>query len=161
MTTETDSSREFFRHTLATLAYRGGKTLRDTNNDFATFRAGEQTRTPLEILAHIGDLFEWALSIAKGAEAWQGAEPGGWEQQVERFFRSLQELDQFFASAESLACSPQQLFQAPIADALTHVGQLAMLRGLAGIPIRGENYFKADIVAGRVGAEQSAPQYEF
>ncbi len=161
MTTDTDPARELFRHTLATLAYRGGKTLRGTNADFATFRAGESTRTPLEILAHIGDLLQWALSIAKGKEAWQGAEPGSWEQQVERFFRSLQEFDQFLRSAEPMACSPQQLFQAPIADALTHVGQLAILRGLAGIPIRGENYFKADIVTGKVGAEQAAPVYEF
>src|SRR5258705_7474251 len=161
MTTETDPARELFRHTLATLAYRGGKTLRDTNADFATFRASERTRTPLEILAHIGDLLQWALSIARGAEEWKGAEPQTWEQQVERFFASLQEFDQFLASAEPLACSPQQLFQAPIADALTHVGQLAMLRGLAGNPIRGESYFVADIVAGRVGAEQSAPRFEF
>lgn len=161
MTPETDPGRELLRHTLATLAYRGGKTLRDAGADFATFRASEKTRTPLEILAHIGDLLQWALSIARGKEEWKGAEPQGWEQQVERFFASLQEFDQYLASAERLGCSPQQLFQAPIADALTHVGQLAMLRNLAGIPIRGENYFKADIAAGRVGAEQSAPRFEF
>ena len=161
MTPGTDTARELLRHTLATLAYRGGKTVRDAGADFATFRAGESTRTPLEILAHIGDLLQWALSIARGAEEWKGAKPQSWEQQVERFFASLQEFDKFLASAEPLACPPQQLFQAPIADALTHVGQLAMLRGLAGIPIRGENYFKADIVTGRVGSEQSAPRYEF
>ena len=161
MTSEPDTARELLRHTLATLAYRGGKTLRDAGADFAAFRAGESTRTPLEILAHIGDLLEWASSIAKGKEAWTKVEPKGWEQQVERFFRSLQEFDEYLASAEPLGCSPQQLFQAPIADALTHVGQVAMLRGLAGNPIRGENYFKADIAAGRVGAEQSAPRFEF
>ncbi|MGH9928940.1 MAG: hypothetical protein ACREA9_06895 [Pyrinomonadaceae bacterium] len=161
MTPETDPGRELLRHTLATLAYRGGKTLRDAGADFAAFRASEKTRTPLEILAHIGDLLQWALSIARGKEEWKGAEPQGWERQVERFFASLQEFDQYLASAEPLGCSPQQLFQAPIADALTHVGQLAMLRNLAGIPIRGENYFKADIAAGRVGAEQSAPRFEF
>lgn len=161
MTTETDPARELFRHTLATLAYRGGKTLRGAGADFATFRAGESTRTPLEILAHIGDLLEWALSIARGTEKWQGAKMQSWEQQVERFFASLQAFDQYLASAAPLGCSPQQLFQAPIADALTHVGQLALLRGLAGNPIRSENYFKADISAGRVGAEQSAPRFEF
>ena len=161
MTPGTDSARELLRHTLATLAYRGGKTLRDADANFATFRAGESTRTPLEILSHIGDLLQWALSIAKGREAWTKPDARTWDQEVERFFAGLEEFDQYLASAEPLGCAPQQLFQAPIADALTHVGQLAMLRGLAGIPIRGENYFKADIATGRVGAEQSAPRFEF
>jgi hypothetical protein len=161
MTMETNSARDLFRHTLATLAYRGGKTLRDAGADFATFRAGETTRTPLEILAHLGDLIEWALSIAKGKEEWVKADSRTWDQEVARFFASLKSFDDYLASAEPMGCSPQQLFQAPIADALTHVGQLAMLRGLAGNPIRGENYFLADIVTGKVGAEQSAPRFEF
>jgi len=161
MTTETDPARELFRHALATLAYRGGKTLRDADANFAAFRAGGKARTPLEILSHLGDLLQWALSMAKGREAWTKPEARTWDQEVERFFAGLQEFDQYLASAEPLAVSPQQLFQGPIADALTHVGQLAMLRGLAGIPIRGENYFKAGIATGKVGAEQSAPVYEF
>ena len=161
MTTESNTARDLLRHTLATLAYRGGKTLRDAGPDFATFRAGESTRTPLEILAHVGDLMEWALSIARGKEQWKKANVDNWDQQVERFFASLQAFDQYLASAEPLDCSPQQLFQAPIADALTHVGQLAMLRGLAQVPMRGENYFEADIVTGKVGAEQAAPRFEF
>jgi hypothetical protein len=161
MTNETDTARELLRHTLATLAYRGGKALRDTPADFAGFRASEKTRTPLEILAHIGDLFGWGLSTAKGKKEWKAAEPQSWEQEVERFFTGLNEFDQYLASTEPLAGSPQQLFPAPIADALTHVGQIAMLRRLAGTPMRGENYFLADIVTGRVGAEQSAPRFEF
>ena len=161
MTMETIPARELFRHTLATLAYRGGKTLRGADADFAQFRAGENTRTPLEILAHIGDLMEWALSIARGKEEWKKADSGTWDQEVARFFASLQSFDDYLASGKPLGCPPQQLFQAPIADALTHVGQLAMLRGLAGNPIRGESYFMADIVAGRVGAEQSAARFEF
>lgn len=161
MTQEIDNGREFLRHTLATLAYRGGKALRDTTADFATFHANEGTRTPLEILAHIGDLLEWALSISRGEESWRGAEPRTWPQEVERFFAALAGLDQYLASGASLACAPQRLFQAPIADALTHVGQIAMLRRLAGTPMRGENYFKADIAVGRVGPEQSPPRFEF
>jgi hypothetical protein len=161
MTTETDPGRELFRHTLATLAYRGGKALRDVDVDFATFRASEGTRTPLEILAHIGDLLEWALSIVSGEESWRGASPQTWPREVDRFFTALAALDQYLASGAPLACAPQQLFQAPIADALTHVGQIAMLRRMAGTPMRGENYFKADIAVGRVGAEQSAPRFEF
>lgn len=161
MSTESNTARDLLRHTLATLAYRGGKTLRDAGPDFATFRAGEKARTPLEILAHIGDLLEWALSTARGKEEWKKADAKDWDQAVARFFTSLQAFDDYLKSAESLECSPQRLFQAPIADALTHVGQLAMLRGLAGNPIRGENYFVAEIKAGRVGAEQSAPSFEF
>jgi hypothetical protein len=161
MAMETDTARELLRHTLATLAYRGGKTLRDVNADFATFRASEKSRTPLEILAHLGDLLSWGLSIAKGKQEWKGAEPQAWDQEVERFFAGLEEFDQYLASAQPLACSTQKLFQGPIADALTQVGQIAMLRRLAGSPMRGENYFKADIAAGRVGAEQLPPRFEF
>src|SRR5258706_6236211 len=116
MTNETGTARDLLRHTLATLAYRGGKTLRDPAADFAQFRAGENTRTPLEILAHIGDLMEWALSIARGKEEWQKAESGTWDQEVARFFASLQSFDDYLASGERLGCPPQQLFQAPIAD---------------------------------------------
>jgi hypothetical protein len=161
MTSGTDEGRAFLRHALATLAYRGGKTLRGASPDFATFRASETSRTPLEILAHIGDLLEWALSISQSKETWKNAGTSGWDQQVARFFAGLKALDEYLASAEPMGCPPAQLFQAPIADALTHVGQLAMLRRQAGIPMRGENYFKADIVVGRVGAEQSAPRSEF
>ena len=161
MTTETDNSRELLRHTLATVAYRGGKALRDAPAEFATFRASETTRTPLEILAHLGDLFGWAASIARGKQEWKGAEPQDWEQEAARFFAGLSELDQFLSSSEPLGCPAQQLFQGPIADALTHIGQIAMLRRMAGTPVRGENFFIAEITAGRVGADQPAPRYEF
>ncbi|HUS13091.1 MAG TPA: hypothetical protein VMZ30_21650 [Pyrinomonadaceae bacterium] len=161
MAIETDNSRELLRHTLATVAYRGGKALRNAPVEFATFRAGESTRTPLEILTHLGDLFGWAASIAKGKEEWKGAEPQDWNQEVERFFAGLKELDRLLSSSEPLACSAQQLFQGPIADALTHVGQIAMLRRMAGTPIRAENYFIAEMTVGKVGAEQSAPRFEF
>src|SRR4029077_7957773 len=161
MTMETNTARDLLRHTLATISYRGGKTLRDSAPAFAQFRASGHSRTPLEILAHLGDLMQWALSIARGKEEWIKVESRTWDQEVARFFASLRAFDDYLASTEPLGCSPQQLFQGAIADALTHVGQLAMLRGLAGNPIRGENYFEADIVTGRVGAEQSAARFEF
>ena len=161
MALETDQGRAFLRHALATLAYRGGKTLRGVSPDFANFSTGEPPRTPLEILAHIGDLLEWALSISQSKETWKNAEASTWDKQVDRFFAGLKAFDDYLASAEPLGCAPGQLFQGPIADALTHVGQLAMLRRLAGVPMRGENYFKADIAVGRVGAEQSSPVREF
>jgi len=149
------------RHALATLAYRGGKVLRGAPPSFAEFRVAAGTRTPLEILAHVGDLFDWALHLADGEHIWQASTPISWEREVERFFSRLGDLDARLASSRALGTPESRLFQGPIADALTHVGQLAMLRRLAGTPVRGENYFKAEIEVGRVGADQAAPRREF
>lgn len=149
------------RHTVATLAYRGGKAVRDAPASFANFRTSETSRTPAEILAHIGDLLDWALSMAKGTEAWRNSGPQQWRQDVDRFHAGLARLDEYLASDEALACPCERLFQGAIADALTHVGQLTMLRRIAGAPIRGENYSKADIQVGRVGAEQAPARREF
>lgn len=156
-----NEKRELIRHTVATLAYRGGKTLRGAPEGFATFRAAEGAREPVEILAHIGDLFDWALSIAKGAETWHTSTPLAWDEEVARFYAALAEFDAYLASDEPVHVTFEQLFQGPIADALTHVGQIGMLRRFAGGPVRGENYFVAHIAVGRIGAIQEAPRYEF
>jgi hypothetical protein len=156
-----ESSRQLLRHTLATLAYRAGKTLRDAPESFATFSTGEKGRAPAHILAHMGDLFDWALSIAQGKQAWRDSEPLPWSQEVARFFTSLQAFDDYLASGSPLAATTEKVFQGPIADALTHTGQMAMLRRMAGCPMRGENYYRAEIVAGRVGNDQAAPVREF
>ena len=155
------TSRELLRHTVATLAYRGGKALRGAPDGFAEFRVGETSRTPGQILAHLGDLFDWGLSMAKGAHKWHSSDPLPWDQDSERFFAALQAFDAYLASKALLGCPGERLFQGPIADALTHVGQIAMLRRLAGAPVRAENYFQAEIVAGRVGAKQAAPKVEY
>jgi hypothetical protein len=159
--TEANTTREFLRHTVATLAYRGGKAVKDAPDTFGAFKTGATTRTPLEILAHIGDLLEWALTMAKGKPAWKDAAPLAWNEEVERFFTGLKNLDEYLASDQPLANSVEKLFQAPVADALQHVGQINLLRRLADAPIRGENYFKAEIETGRVGAEQSEKRVEF
>ena len=156
-----DLKREVLRHTLATLAYRGGKAITNAPEGFATFRAGETTRTPLEILSHICDLLDWSLCLAKGAHIWKDSAPKTWAESEARFYAALNTFDSYLASAEPLGFPVEKLFQGPIADALTHVGQIAMLRRMAGAPVRGENYFKAEIVAGRVGMEQSTPRVEF
>jgi hypothetical protein len=155
------ASRDLLRHAIATLAYRGGKAMRDVPHDFATFAIGPTSRTPGQILAHIGDLLDWALSIAKGAQTWHDSPPDEWQRGVQRFFDGLGRLDAYLASDAPLGAPPEKLFQGPIADALTHVGQLAMLRRLAGARVKGEVYFKADIAAGRVGPSQTAPRREF
>jgi len=149
------------RHTVATVAYRGGKSLRGAPASFAAFAAGPSTRTPAQILAHLGDLFDWALSLARGAETWHNSTPLEWNREVEPFFAALSAFDAYLASDEPMGASLERLFQGPIADALTHVGQLTMLRRLARSPIRGENYSVAEIVAGRVRKEQTAAKGEF
>ena len=156
-----DPARQLLRHTLATVAYRGGKALRGAPDSFASFHIGDKTRTPAQILAHMGDIFDWALSIAQGKQAWKDSAPLPWNAEVERFFATLQKFDDYLASSEPLHGSAEGLFQGPVADALNHIGQIAMLRRLAGSPILAENYFKADIVAGRVGLDQSTPRREF
>ena len=156
-----DPKRELLRHTVATLAYRGGKAVRDADDSFASFKASETTRTPAQILAHVGDLFDWALSIAKGNEAWNNSEPLEWGEEIERFHAALKSFDDYLASDAELSASCERLFQGPVADALTHVGQLAMLRRLAGGPMKAENYSRAKIEAGRVGADQEKPKREF
>ncbi len=156
-----DDKRALLRHTVATVAYRGGKAVRGAPASFASYSGDGSDRTALKILAHIGDLFDWALSQAKGAETWTDSTPLEWDRQVERFFGTLQRFDDFLASGAPLAVPAERIFQGPIADALTHVGQLAMLRRLAGAKITGENYSRAEIVAGRVGGEQAAPRREF
>jgi hypothetical protein len=156
-----DSARELLRHTVATVAYRGGKALRGAPAGFAAFAAGPTTRTPAQILAHMGDLFDWALSVARGAETWHDSTPLEWDREVERFFAALAAFDAYLASDEPLGAPLERLFQGPIADALTHVGQLTMLRRLAGAPLRGEHYSVAEIVAGRVGNAQKPPKREF
>jgi hypothetical protein len=156
-----DPARVLLRHTIATLAYRGGKALRDAPSGFAEFDAGHGLRTPGKILAHIADLFDWALSIAQGEQKWFNSEPLPWDRGCERFLASLKKFDEFLASHNALQAPPERLFQGPIADALTHVGQISMLRRMAGSPVKGENYFVADIAAGRVGPDQPAPKFEF
>jgi len=143
-----DPKRDFLRHTLATLAYRGEKAVRDAPESFASFPSAPAGRTPADILAHIGDLLDWALRIVKGEARWVDSAPLPWSGEVARFFLSLSSLDAWLASGAPLGSPPEKVFQGPIADALTHVGQIAMLRRLAGCPMRGENSFVADIAAG-------------
>jgi hypothetical protein len=155
----TDPEREFLRHTLATLAYRGAKAIGNAPDEFAGFQGAG--KAPAQILAHIGDLLDWGLSMANGKREWHNSTPLAWTKEVTRFFNAIENFDRYLASTEPLQASAEKLFQGPIADALTHVGQIAMQRRLAGAPIKGENYFVAEITAGRVGPDQARPKREF
>jgi hypothetical protein len=149
------------RHTVATLAYRAAKAVRGATAEFASFRAAPDVRTPAEILAHIGDLLDWALLMCDGRKEWHNSPVLPWDEGGARFFAALEAFDRRLASGTPLGYPAEKLFQGPIADALTHVGQIAMLRRMAGCRIRGENYFAAPIEAGRVGAAQAAAVIEF
>jgi len=152
-----------FRHTLATLAYRTAKTMRNVPESFASFRTVESSNTPLQIVAHMADLFDWALTMVTGEPKWHSTTPQNWSDECQRFFNALGKFEQALTSGEPIHCELNRIFQGPVADALTHTGQLAMLRRLHGIPMKGENYFRAEIKAGRVGPHQTPadPRYEF
>jgi len=155
------SERLFLRHAVATLAYRAGKALRGAPPAFAEFTVAPGTRTPGQIVAHMGDLLDWALYLARGEQNWHDSMPLPWDREVARFFAALDAFDAYLASEEPLGWSAERLFQGPVADGLTHTGQLTMLRRLAGAPVRGENYARATITAGTVGISQTAAAYEF
>jgi len=155
--------RVFFRHTLATLAYRGSKAVRGAPTSFADFKASPTSRTPVEILAHIGDLLDWLLTQARGEEKWNNATPLPWDKEIARFHAALAALDAHLASDQPIVKPIERMFQGGIADALTHVGQITMLRRIAGAPMKGENYSRATITAGQLGPDQvpADPRFEF
>jgi hypothetical protein len=151
---------DLLRHAVATIAYRAAKTLRSAPAGFADVRAGPATRSAMEIVAHMADLMEWSARAVVGEMLWRDSIPASWQAEVDRFFAALKMLDDRLAAGPP-RCPPDRLLQGPLADALTHIGQLATLRRLAGAGIRGESYFRADIAVGRVSPDQSPPAHEF
>jgi hypothetical protein len=148
------------RRLVATLAYRAAKVLRDAPPGFDAMQL-TSTRRPCQIVAHMGDLMTWALCLARGDYVWKAEGSDDWTVEVQRFFDRLAALDAELAADRPFEGSVEMLIQGPLADALTHVGQLALLRGVFGAPIRPESYARADIVVGRVGLAQAAPRREF
>jgi hypothetical protein len=148
------------RHAVATLAYRCNRAVDGAPAEFGSFRPSPKTRTPCEILAHMGDLFDWALHLADGKQVWHYSPALEWSAAAARFFAALEAFDRRLERDEPVR-DAERIFQGPVADALTHVGQLAMLRNMAGCKMRGENYFAANIRAGNVGAQQAPPAMEF
>ena len=159
--TAADQATAALRHGLATLAYRAAKVLRDVPPGFGAMEFGAATRRPVRIVAHMADLMAWAPTFLTGKPTWKADGGSDWHLEVERFFSGLGEFDRRLADTPPSVDVIYKLMQAPLADALTHVGQLAMLRGMAGHPIRPESYAGADIVAGRVGREQTPARRAF
>ncbi len=154
-------SNDLLRHALATVAYRGGKVLRGAPEGFSETRAGAGARSAGEILAHIGDLFDWAVSLVEGRQTWKDSKPLPWNEEVERFHAGLKAFDEALVQKPVTTADAERLFQGPIADALTHIGQIAQLRRIAGSSIKPENYHRADIAKGRTGPDQVLPKREF
>lgn len=138
---------------VATVVYRGGVAVSGAPEGFAAFRVDEGTRAPGEILAHVGDLLEGSLHLLRGELVYLTSSPLPWLEEVSRFFSAAKRLDSYLASDAPLACPVERLVQGPIGDALTHVGQIVLLRRVAGSPVRAESYFTAEIVPGSVGEE--------
>ena len=157
----TMNDREFLRHTVATLAYRAAKALRDAPPALAAYQPGPTSRSAVEILAHMGDLFDWALSMGIGQPKWTSSPPLAWEAECRRFFAAVKAFDDLLASDRPLSYETTRLFQGPVADALTHTGQIALMRRLLDAPVKGESYNRADIQIGRVEAEQKPPDPRF
>jgi len=157
---KSDGTRETLRQLAATLAYRAAKVLREVPPNFATFRITPTSRTPVQIVAHMGDLMKWGTWLAKGEHTWKAEGSEDWDREVDRFFQLLGELDSLLA-AKDFNGSVEKLIQGPLADALTHVGQLSMMRGAAGLPVKPESYARAEITPGRVGRDQPKAKAEF
>jgi hypothetical protein len=148
-----DVKRDLLRHVVATVAYRGGIAVSDSPEDFAAFRVDATARTPGEILAHMGDLLEGSLYLVKGEFVYVTSTPLPWGEEVSRFFSAVNALDSYLASDAPMACPVEKLIQGPIGDALTHVGQIVLLRRVAGKPVRVESYFTVEIIVGDVTEE--------
>jgi hypothetical protein len=103
----------------------------------------------------------WAVTLAQGETVWKAEGSEDWNAEVARFFDGLARLDRELAGDGPFAGSVEKLIQGPLADALTHVGQLGLLRGMAGAAVRPGSYARAQIVPGRVGLEQAPPGREF
>jgi len=148
-----DLKRELLRHLVAALTFRAQVALLDAPESFADFKIDEAVRTPAEILAHLGDLLQGSLLLMKGELVYLNSAPLAWAEEVTRFFSAAGEFDSYLASESPLKQPIEKITQGPIADALTHVGQIVMLRRAAGFPVRIESYFMAEIVPDKIHRE--------
>ncbi len=145
-----DFKRELLRHLVATLTFRARIAVSGAPEDFAAFKIDKAIRTPAEILAHIGDLLQGSLYLMKDELVYLNSTPLPWKEEVMRFVSAAKEFDSYLASDAPLNQPIEKITQGPIADALTHVGQIVMLRRAAGAPVRIESYFFSEIVPGNI-----------
>jgi len=151
-----DGKRAMLRHFLGALAYRTQKALRGAPEDFPAFEAGNLTRTPKELVRHMTSVLGYARTRFRGGS--YRLEPLlSFQEEVRRFHAMLADLSEHLETGDDLVnTTPEQLLQGPLSDAMTHAGQLAMLRRLHGSPIPPENFIVADIDASNVSEDQAA-----
>lgn len=151
-----DLKRELLRHLVAALTFRARIAVTGAPPNFAAFKIDETVRTPAEILAHLGDLLQGSLFLMKGELIYLNSAPLAWDAEVTRFFSAAKEFDSYLASDAPLDQPIENITQGPIADALTHIGQIVMLRRAAGSPVQAESYFTAVIIADKIHSNQDA-----
>lgn len=150
------NSRELLRHFLAALAYRTQKALRDAPESFGDFRVAQGVRTPRELVRHMTSVLGYARTFFVGG-TYEAQPLPDLAAEVRRFHEILESVGALLKTADATA-TPEQLLQGPLADAMTHAGQLAMLRRLSGLPVAAENFLKAEINADNLGPDQAAPR---
>jgi hypothetical protein len=154
----TDDKRQVLRHFLAALAYRTQKALRDAPAEFGVFQAGAGVRSPAELVCHMTSVLGYARTFFVGGQ-YRPARLPSLQAETMRFHEMLADLSQHLQSSTPLlqGMSPERLLQGPFADAMSHAGQLALLRRLFGRPVAPENFIVADIDEERCGPLQAEP----
>jgi hypothetical protein len=153
-----DRDRQLLRHFLAAIAYRTQKAVRDAPANYPTFSAGNQVRTPVELIRHMTSLMGYVRTFFMGGSYPAKPEPlPSFGDEVARFHRMLEAVGELLTSGAPCSITTEQLLQGPFADTMTHVGQLALLRRLADAPVPAENFIYADIRAERLGVDQPPP----
>jgi hypothetical protein len=144
------------RHFLASIAYHATKALKDAPNNYPDLEMGNGIRTPKMILRHISGVLTYAHSFYEHYDStWLDVRT--WEEEVERFYYVLSKLDKSIQEKNPIGVSVEQMLQGPLSDSMEHVGQLLMLRRVAGSPVPSENFIYADIRVGVVGPDQPKP----
>jgi hypothetical protein len=152
-----DAKREMLRHFLAALAYRTQKALRDAPAEFAWFQAGAKVRTPLELVRHMDSVLGYARTYFVGG-TYQPPQLQDFQATIAHFHEVLTDLARHLSEGTELrGITAEQILQGPFSDAMTHAGQLALLRRLAGSPVPPENFIFAEVQASNLGPDQPLP----
>ncbi|MDE2926294.1 MAG: hypothetical protein OXT71_07850 [Acidobacteriota bacterium] len=152
-----NDKRAMLRHFLAALAYRTQKALRGAPESFGTFQAGNQVRTPVELVRHMTSVLGYARTFFEGGRYWPDPLPD-LDSEVDRFHSMLEDLARHLVAGTELnGTTEERLLQGPFSDAMTHAGQLAMLRRLSGAPVRPENFVVAAVDPDNLGPDQPEP----
>jgi hypothetical protein len=152
-----DDKQHMLHHFLAVLAYRTQKALRGAPDSFADFEAGCEVRTPHWLVMHMTSVLGYALTRFEGGE-YRPQQLPDFQSEILRFHRKLEALAQHLEAGTPLQdTTPERMLQGPFSDAMTHAGQLAMLRRLSGSPVPPENFIAADVDPENLGPDQPAP----